>query len=237
MRPGWLEAAKSFSLVKQSFTMLPAGRAAGFGKAMRAIMREEPRFWPMDEQNDDQLMRLSGAGDKTAFSRLVARHANRAGRLAHRVAGNRADAEEIVQEAFVRAWIKAPSWADRDGGGTASFATWLHRVIVNLCVDRKRRPASAPIDAAGEIADHGPDGFALAARRETGARVAAAVAALPDRQRAALVMCHYEGMSNIEASAVLEISVGALESLLVRARRTLREALSDMALEAREVGR
>lgn len=201
------------------------------------MMQEEPRFRPMDERTDDALMRLSGDGDKSAFSRLVARHADRAGRLAYRIGGNRSDAEEIVQEAFVRAWIKAPDWADRDGGGTANFATWLHRVIVNLCIDRKRRPTSAPIEAAGEIADHGPDAFALASRQETGARVAAAVAALPDRQRAALVMCHYEGLSNVEAASVLEISVGALESLLVRARRTLREALSDMALEAREVGR
>ena len=190
----------------------------------------------MDDRSDDELMRLSGAGDKAAFSRLVARHIGRAGRVAYRVVGNRGDAEEIVQEAFTRAWLKAPSWAERENGGAASFATWLYRVIVNLCIDRRRKTPMLPIEAAADIADPSPDGFASRSSGETSARVAAAVAQLPDRQRAALVMCHYEGLSNIEAAAALEITVGALESLLVRARRTLRDALQDLALEAREAG-
>ncbi|MGQ0663551.1 MAG: RNA polymerase sigma factor [Pseudomonadota bacterium] len=177
----------------------------------------------MPDRSDDELMRLAGAGDRAAFAGLVERYLKRAASLAGRIAGNRSDAEEIVQEAFLRTWLKAPDW--RAGAG---FPTWFHRVLVNLCLDRKRRPALAPLEAAGEVADPGPNGFAHAARDETARRVAAAMAALPERQRLALVFCHYQGMSNVDAASILDISVGALESLLVRARRTLREALADL---------
>jgi RNA polymerase sigma-70 factor (ECF subfamily) len=184
----------------------------------------------MPETSDDDLMRAAGCGDRAAFARLVARHLRRAGAVAARITGNRGDAEEIVQEAFLRAWLKAPSWqaqGEREAG--AAFGTWLGRVVVNLCLDRKRRAAPLPLEAADAVADPAPDGFAAAAQGEEGRRVAAAVAALPERQRAALVLCHYEGFTNIEAAAMLEISVGALESLLVRARRTLRDSLADLA--------
>ena len=174
---------------------------------------------------DDELMRLAGGGDAAAFSRLVARLAPRAGSVAARLTGNRSDAEEVVQEAFTRLWLKAPDW--QPGGAMPS--TWLHRVVVNLALDRRRKPVNAPLDDAGDVADSAPraDASLLAAERRD--RVAEAVAALPERQRAALVLVHFEEMSNIEAAATLEITVGALESLLVRARRSLRDALADLA--------
>jgi RNA polymerase sigma-70 factor, ECF subfamily len=186
----------------------------------------------MQDGSDDDLMRLAGSGDRPAFSRLVARHLRRATGVAGRISGNRADAEEIVQEAFLRAWQKAPDWkaqADRPEG--AAFSTWFYRVLVNLCIDRKRKPRTDPIEAASEVADESKDGFDVTHSAEVGKRVAAAVETLPDRQRAALVLCHYEGVTNIDAARILDISVGALESLLVRARRTLRDALADMAGE------
>jgi len=186
----------------------------------------------MAESSDDDLMRAAGFGDRAAFGRLVTRHAARMGALAGRIVGNRGDAEEIVQEAFLRAWLKAPSWQAQDGAdGAARFTTWLGRVVVNLSLDRKRRVRPEPIEAAEHIADDGPDGFAATARAEAARRIAAAMADLPERQRAALVLCHYEGFSNIEAAEILEISVGALESLLVRARRRLRDTLADLAPE------
>ena len=180
---------------------------------------------------DDELMALAGRGDKAAFARLVHRHLTRAGAIAGRIVGNRSDAEEIVQEAFLRAWLKAPDWRPETAAGGAQFSTWFYRVLVNLCLDRKRRPAFAPIEAAGEVVDPQPGGYETVKRAEIGRRVAGAVAGLPERQRAALTLCHYEGLSNIDAAAILDISVGALESLLVRARRSLREALSDLAPE------
>jgi RNA polymerase sigma-70 factor (ECF subfamily) len=95
-----------------------------------------------------------------------------------------------------------------------------------------RKPKNSPLEEASEVVDPTPDAFDNTSAGETGKRVSAAIETLPDRQRAALVLCHYEGLSNIEAAAVLEISVGALESLLVRARRSLRDALIDLAPHA-----
>jgi RNA polymerase sigma-70 factor (ECF subfamily) len=184
----------------------------------------------MRDDSDDDLMVRAGKGDKTAFGLLVERHLTRAGAIAGRITGNRTDAEEIVQEAFLRAWLKAPSWLPQEQrNGGAQFGTWFHRVVVNLCLDRKRRTPFAPIEAAGEVEDPQPGGYDTTLRTETGNRVATAVAALPERQRAALTLCHYEGLSNIEAAAILDVSVGALESLLVRARRSLRDTLADLA--------
>ena len=181
----------------------------------------------MDERSDDELMRLSGAGDHAAFARLVERHLVKAGKLAARVVGSKAEGEDVVQEAFLRVWLKAPEWQPEAAGG-ARFSTWFYRVLMNLCIDRTRKPKTAQIEAAGEIADSKPDGLDILTANETSRRVQAAIANLPDRQRVALTLCHFEGVSNIEAAEILEISVGAIESLLVRARRTLRENLADL---------
>ena len=186
-----------------------------------------PHMDQSKDLSDDDLMRRAGGGDQAAYSRLVERHLWRAGKLAARVVGNKADAEDIVQEAFLRVWLKAPEWQPEAAGG-ARFSTWFYRVLMNLSIDRTRRPINAPLEAAGEIADPKPDGFAIIASNETSRRVAAAVATLPERQRAALALCHYEGMSNTEAAVILDLSVGAVESLLVRARRNLRESLVDL---------
>jgi len=195
----------------------------------------------MQDESDDALMRRAGAGDKAAFAVLVRRHLARATAVAQRIVANRSDAEEIVQETFLRCWQKAPEWLpanDRagDGGsGRAQIGTWLYRVLVNLCLDRRRRPRPVELEAAAEVADERADGFDARAASETSRRVAAAMAALPDRQRAALALCYFEGLGNIEAAAALAISVGALESLLVRGRRALKESLADLSA-SREVG-
>lgn len=184
----------------------------------------------MQDASDDELMRTAGTGDRLAFQRLVARHLKRASALAGRVTGNRSDAEEAVQEAFLRAWLKAPDWQARDAlANGATFATWFNRVLVNLCIDRVRRPRTDPIEAAAAVPDPAPSAEALAAGGEVARRVARAMATLPERQRAALALCHFEGLSNAEAGQILELSVGAVESLLVRARRALREQLADLA--------
>jgi RNA polymerase sigma-70 factor (ECF subfamily) len=187
----------------------------------------------MRETSDDDLMRAAGTGDRAAFGQLVGRHLSRMTAIASRITGNRGDAEEIVQEAFLRTWLKAPTWHDRaDQAGGAALTTWLGRVVVNLCLDRKRRAIPLPIEAASEVADPSPDAFAATAGGEVAARVAAAIGALPERQRAAIVLCHYEGISNIEAAEMLGLTVGAVESLLVRARKALRTALADIAPES-----
>lgn len=174
-------------------------------------------------------MAATGRGDQRAFAGLVERHSRRAAALAARITLNRSDAEEVVQEAFLRVWVKAPSWRPQGESGGAQFSTWFHRILVNLSIDRRRKPAGEGLDAAGEIADEAPSALDTLAEAETSRRVNAAVAGLPERQRAALAMCHFEGMSNIEAAKALDLSVGAVESLLVRARRQLKESLADLA--------
>ena len=130
------------------------------------------------------------------------------------------DARDICQEAFLKVHKNIATFE-----GDAQFFTWLYRIVVNLCLDRGRRKAFAPLADAGDPRDPAPDALAQLERQETQRRIAAAVRELPDRQRAALVLSYYQGLSNQEAATVLGVSVSSLEALLVRARRALRVRL------------
>lgn len=172
---------------------------------------------------DTALMHRVARGDHAAYRLLVDKYLRHAVTVAYRVLFNRNDAEEVAQEAFLRVWQHAARWR-ADGG--ASFKTWLNRVVINLCIDRKRKPGTTALDDQPEIVDEGratPYEDRLAA--ETVDRVAFALQKLPERQRAAILLCFWEGESNIDAAKALDISVGALESLLIRAKRALRDDL------------
>ena len=173
----------------------------------------------MGEPDDRDLMARTARGDAGAFRQLSQRHASRAHGLARRIVGSQAIAEEIVQEAFLRVWVNAPRWRP-----VAEFHTWLYRVVTNLCLNERRRSPFAPLDTAGDPADPRPDAAADLERAELDLRIAAAIAALPARQRAAIVLTYHEGLDNAEAAAVLETTVSGIETLLVRARRALRAA-------------
>ncbi len=109
----------------------------------------------------------------------------------------------------------------------ARFTTWLHRLTVNLGVDRwRRRRPTVELEAANDVADPSPDALAVAEQSEDSAAVAQALARLPERQRLAVTLCYYEGLSNAEAADALGVPVGALEALLVRGRRKLRSLLA-----------
>lgn len=174
---------------------------------------------------DEDLVKRVGAGDPAAVQAMVARKLPRMLSLAQRMLGDAAEAEDVAQEAMLRAWKQAPRWTP----GQARFDTWLHRVALNLCYDRLRRRREIATDVIPDHIDDGPapDRGLLAA--ETGAQVQAALSRLPPRQREAIVLCHYQELGNIEAAALMEISVEALESLLSRGRRALRTALADIA--------
>lgn len=174
---------------------------------------------------DEDLVKRVGAGDPAAVQAMVARKLPRMLSLAQRMLDDAAEAEDVAQEAMLRAWKQAPRWTP----GQARFDTWLHRVALNLCYDRLRRRREIATDDMPDHVDDGPapDRGLLAA--ETGAQVQAALSRLPPRQREAIVLCHYQELGNIEAAALMEISVEALESLLSRGRRALRTALADIA--------
>jgi RNA polymerase sigma-70 factor (ECF subfamily) len=174
------------------------------------------------EDPDLELVRRVGAGDQRACAALVDRHLPKVLGLAGRLLGNRADAEEVAQEVFLRVWRHAGEW--RPGG--AKFSTWLHRVTFNLCHDRLRRRRETTLDAIGDPPSSEPPPGTELQRAAVTARVEAALAQLPDRQREAILLCHYQELGNIEAAEAMQISVSALESLLARGRRRLKELLA-----------
>lgn len=176
-----------------------------------------------DSDPDIDDVRRIGAGDAAAAASLVRRRSPRILAVARRMLNDQAEAEDITQEVFLRVWTHAANWQP----GGAKFETWLHRVAVNLCLDRLRRRRETPAgDALPERPDETPDAEQSMWQDQRAARVRQAIEALPERQRAALELCSFQELTNIEAAAALEISVDALESLLARARRTLRENLS-----------
>ena len=175
-------------------------------------------------ESDDALLARMAAGDRDAWGTLVARHLPPIVRYAGYVLGNGAHAEDIAQETFLRLMAKAPGW--RPGGPTVR--AWLTRVAANLCRDHGRARRTVPLETAADLADP-RDHTALETDLDMARSVRAALARLPERQRAALALVHYQGFSGAEAAGVLEISVDALESLLARARRALRRELADLA--------
>jgi RNA polymerase sigma-70 factor (ECF subfamily) len=173
---------------------------------------------------DFDLVVRAGRGEPAAVQALVARKLPRITALAGRMLGDAVEAEDVAQETFLRAWKHAASWT----AGPARFDTWLHRVALNLCYDRLRRKRETPTAEPPEQVDTGsaPDRGLLAA--DVSRRVDQALQALPERQREAVVLCHYQEMGNIAAAETMGVSVEALESLLSRGRRALRTALADL---------
>ncbi len=176
----------------------------------------------MNDASDDELVARVALGDEAACRLLVDRHLTRMLALARRMLGSHADAEEVAQEVFLRVWTHAARWEP----GRAQFSTWLHRVATNLCLDRLRRHTTDDIDSIPEPQSEDPTPEEELVRQDLAQRVDLALQALPARQRAAVTLTHYQGLSNIEAAEILNVSVEAVESLLGRARRQLRVALA-----------
>ncbi len=174
-------------------------------------------------QADAALVARVGSGDSAACRSLMEAHLGRVHAFAWRMLGDAGEAEDVAQEAFLRLWRQAGKWR-----AEARVGTWLHRVAHNLCVDRLRKRRG---DIGGELPDLpdpalGPAGEHQ--RTQVARRVEAALACLPERQRAAIALVHYQELGNIEAADIMGVSVQALESLLSRGRRGLREALAGL---------
>lgn len=174
--------------------------------------------------NDAQLMARVGRGDKAAYSVLLSRHLQPLHGFAYRMLGDADEAEDAVQNAFVNIWVKAQSFdADK-----AKFSTWAYRIVMNQCLDAKRKRRLDPLPAGYDAVDEGANVELEAQESATAQQVQKAIKALPERQHIALTLCHFEGQSNAEAAVILGVGVKALESLLSRARATLKETLGDL---------
>ena len=172
---------------------------------------------------DEELVRRVAAGDSGAFRILVDRHARNWHGLAYRLLGRRDAAEDVVQDVFLRLWSQPGSF--RPLG--ARFSTWAYRVVVNRCLDRLRRAGEIADPGGLEPRDPGPDALSRIIALERDRELQNAIAALPERQRVALVLVYSTGLGAKEAACVMDVSLKAFEALLVRARRTLRECLAE----------
>jgi len=173
------------------------------------------------DDSDEALMARVARGDEPAYRQLARRHLPVAVALARRILGNAADAEDVAQEAMLRVWIHAPRWQP-----LALFRTWFRRVVVNLCLDRKRRVPWVDLEAAGELVDPAANAGEQIERSERDKLVQAAIAELPARQRTAIALTYGEGLSNAEVADMLDTTVSAVETLLVRGKQNLRGALA-----------
>jgi RNA polymerase sigma factor (sigma-70 family) len=177
------------------------------------------------QAGDEVLLARYAAGDPAAARVLTLRLVPRALGYAARLLGDGAEAEDVAQEAMLRLWRAAPGWR----AGDAQVSTWLYRVVTNLCTDRmrarKRRPAAA-LEDAPEVPDGAQGAEAGMIEADRMAALQAALDALPERQRQAVVLRHIEGLGNPEIAAVMDIGVEAVESLTARGKRALAALLA-----------
>ena len=172
---------------------------------------------------DESLICQVQNGKHEAFAELVNRHSKRFYGTAYRLLFSRTDAEDVVQQAFLKLWERRLSW-EQDKG--AKFTTWFYRVVVNLCLDHKRKKRPTPLSENMEIVDKQDGQDILLQKKEKQALLDLIIQELPERQQIALNLCFYEGLSNQEAAEIIGIKLKALQSLLMRAKTTLKEKMN-----------
>jgi RNA polymerase sigma-70 factor (ECF subfamily) len=171
-------------------------------------------------KSDDALLANVQAGDAVSFTVLVERHGDKFHRLAFHYMGNSEQAEDVVQEAFTRLWQKPEMW---NAGKGVKFTTWFYRIIVNLCLDTRKKNRLQTL----------PDNFDVASTqmsqdremivREEQLWLEREIRTLPVRQQTALTLCFFEEMSNKEAAEIMGLDLKALQSLIMRAKETLKK--------------
>jgi RNA polymerase sigma-70 factor (ECF subfamily) len=178
----------------------------------------------MEDQScsDAELMARLGRGDLAALGALAERHQNRVLSLAYRLLGDWHKAEDITQETFLRLRRAAHKYESQ-----ARFTTWLYRIVHNLSMDQRRRAARDPLSLDTMQTEREDPGHADSPeRRELAQQVQDAIGQLSERQRRAIILHRYEGLSHVEISEVTGWSKSAVESLLVRAYENLRKKLA-----------
>lgn len=174
---------------------------------------------------DESLMDFIKAGDKRAFETLVVRHQERFYRMAYRWLLHEQDAQDVVQQAFVKLWSGQARWK---AGKKAKFTTWFYTILYNQSVDllRKKSRQFAPLNEAIAAADDDQERETIAS--QTQAQLQDALRTLPDQQRIAVQLFYFEALKQKEIAAMMGLSVKALESQLTRAKQNLRAALGDL---------
>ncbi len=179
-----------------------------------------PDPWP--DKDDNELLALVKDGSHRAFGTLVERHIERFYRLAYRYLQDKATSEDIVQDAFLKLWEDPGLWqAERE----AKFTTWFYRIVINLCLDWRKKKRPLELDPQMPLADETGTADEIMIRNEEEKMLEKEIASLPERQRTALNLCFGEGLSNQEAAVIMGIKLKALQSLVMRAKTTLRERM------------
>jgi RNA polymerase sigma-70 factor, ECF subfamily len=176
--------------------------------------------WP--EKDDQELLALVQQGSRPAFAELVRRHTQRFYRLAYRYVRSRETAEDIVQDAFVKLWEDPGKWQP---GRNTRYTTWFYRIVVNLCLDWQKKKRPLPLDDEMPVIDERETAAEAMIRIQEQKLLEKEIAALPERQRTALNLCFDEGLSNQQAAEVMGMNLKALQSLIMRAKTTLRERM------------
>ena len=171
----------------------------------------------LEQQTDEELMVLIKAYDNDAFSTLVARHSDRFYSLSYRTLFNQSDAEDIVQESFLKLWRKPELWQEKKN---SKFTTWFYRIIVNACYDLNKKKSSQEAFLVDEDYAQVAEDESLSQQQLSAVEVA--LKNLPERQRIALNLCFYEALSNAEAADVMGIRLKALQSLIMRGKAALK---------------
>ncbi len=185
------------------------------------------------EPKDEELMARIAQADRHAFDILAKRHLNRVYSIARVMVKKQADAEDVAQDVFTRLWIYGPKWQD----GKSAFTTWLYRIVVNCCNDHLRKNKNSGMEVPEDLPSGDANGEAILLQRQTESKVRAALQSLPERQRIAVTLTYFQGMTNPEAASAMDMHIKALEGLLVRARKTMRGMLEEeRAEDARKLG-
>ena len=182
------------------------------------------------DETDGALVGAVARGDAAAFRQLTDKYLVAVHRLAARMLGDRNEAEEVAQDTFLKLWTHAGNW--RPASRDSAVLPWLRSLAMNACIDRLRRRRFHSGDEVPERADDRASPVEQIEQDRIAGLVKHALRALPDRQRAAIVLTYYEELPNAEAAAAMDLHLKAFESLLLRARQAMKAAIAAMGIEA-----
>lgn len=183
----------------------------------------------LENENDRGLLAGMRAGSDDAFSVLLERHTNRYYSLAFRYLADKNEAEDVVQDCFIKIWVNPTLWKeDRN----SSFKTWFYTIVINACMDRNRKRRTFPLPVGFDRDDGQAPIDTRMNKRQEKTILEYEIARLPYRQRTALNLCFYEELSNKDAAEIMGLNIKALQSLLMRAKTTLKKKMTIRNVEA-----